>query len=305
MSTPTPTPAKTRHPARKAHSKAALARIMAERHLTVAQIAASYGCTPANVRYFLSHGIGDRAKLVKMASVLGVEPDALAGGPLDDGGLDQWWTPPWVTRALIAKVGAHFNRAQPILEPCAGLGRMAQTLQEQGFAVVCGDVDRAYKPHRVWDFVAWSKANAALPHPERFPLIVTCPPHRVHHDGRRWTALDFVEAALSCADVVALLLRADALEPSVELAARRIPAPQLRLDLPRPALESPVGEVQRPDDKAFSWFVWFLPGKLTSILGDQGGWPTRTGSVSPDEAARLGMGLHKQARDRLKDTGTL
>lgn len=268
----------------KRHSAAVMARVMEQRGLAPDAVAERMGCTRANIYYLLTHGAARRSTLDRLASALGVEVAELAGEALPPSQLDQRQTPAWVTRALLSRVGGLFDRRSSILEPCAGEGGMADALMAAGFAVVRGDVDPTHKPHRVWDFVAWAKANRAAPRPEVFDQLVTCPPHLTLQGKRRqYEARDFIEAALSCAAVTALLVRPSALASC--------PAPRLRLELPPVALRQ--GHREATDAEPLVWALWAGVEQVERL---DLRWPTLCDRLDTQEAARLGRPLPRGAR---------
>jgi hypothetical protein len=269
----------------KRHSAEVMAQVMKAQDLTPDALAQRMGCTRANIYYLLTHGAARRSTLDRLASALGVEVAELAGEGLPVSGLDPRQTPAWATRALLVRLGGLFDRRSPIVEPCAGQGRMADALTRAGFAVVTGDVDPTYKPHRVWDFVAWAKANRASARPERFDQIVTCPPRATFaHKRRQYEARDFVEAALSCAPTVAMLLHPSALDPA-------LPAPRLRLEIPRLAMTQ--GGHEATDAEPMVWAVWVGVEEVQRL---DLRWPTLCDRLDDQEAARLGRPTPRGAR---------
>jgi hypothetical protein len=97
---------------------------------------------------------------------------------------DAYETPPWVTEALLP----HLPAGLVVWEPACGDGRMARVLKAAGFQVVATDIVTGQ------DFLT-------MPAPAPVNAIVTNPPYAL--------AKEFIERPLTCADLVAMLLRCD------------------------------------------------------------------------------------------------
>lgn len=134
-------------------------------------------------------------------------------------GLDDFPTPPWVTRALIdvvfrklgLYVGGNSLRGARVWEPAAGRGLMSETLREYECDVFTSDVHRYEDAPRAIDrcgsFVGEGPDVLKPPnfrHSSRgagIDFVITNPPFRL--------ALEFALRALREADVVALLCRSN------------------------------------------------------------------------------------------------
>ena len=99
--------------------------------------------------------------------------------------LDAYETPEWVTEALLP----HIPRAMKIWEPAAGSGNMVKALEAGGHVVAASDI------HDGIDFLETPEDGYA------FNAIVTNPPYLL--------AQEFIEHAMECAPLVAMLLRTD------------------------------------------------------------------------------------------------
>lgn len=116
---------------------------------------------------------------------------------------DFYATPAWASRSIVRQLG----RPASVLEPAMGAGAIGLVLAElwPGLPIHGVDIDgpRAYEATLalspladvsidVEDFLTWTP-------PRRFDLAITNPPFKL--------ALPFIEKALTCADVVVMLLR--------------------------------------------------------------------------------------------------
>ena len=165
--------------------------------------------------------------------------------------LDRYYTPQWVTEALLE----HVHVTGFVLEPCAGMGGIADVLERRGRPVIRCDIDpTASVENRVHDFlsdpyVGGFKMKYAAP-----SWIITNPPY-VTPDKRK--ASDFVRRALGIAPRVAMLLRLSWLEPCADRADIFKDTPPSRLIiLPRIAFKGPGGKGNRTDSVTSAWIVW-------------------------------------------------
>src|SRR5271157_144915 len=109
---------------------------------------------------------------------------------------DRYWTEPWVTRALLARV--KFRGA--IWEPACGRGDMADVLTDAGYKVMVSDIagERlGCKNAAEADFLVHNSPGDGL------LSIVTNPPFTTA-EAFIWKALDLTERA---SGMVAMLLR--------------------------------------------------------------------------------------------------
>ena len=164
--------------------------------------------------------------------------------------LDRYYTPQWVTEALLDHVGVSGN----VLEPCAGTGGVADVLERHGLNVVRCDIDRGASPKNVIkDFLnADSRVQIHIPPPA---WVITNPPYATP-DGRK--ASDFVRRAINIAPRVAMLLRLSWLEPCGDRIDIFTEAPPSRLViLPRISFKGPGGRGKSKTDSVTSaWVVW-------------------------------------------------
>ena len=91
---------------------------------------------------------------------------------------DAYFTEPWVTEALLGRVGLRGD----VLEPACGDGRMAEVLKKYGYTVACSDIkDYGYEDAVIRDFInegpRW-----------QYETIITNPPYNL--------ADDFIKKAL-------------------------------------------------------------------------------------------------------------
>ena len=97
---------------------------------------------------------------------------------------DAYETPEWVTQALLP----HLPTRLRIWEPAAGAGKMLRVLRAAGHAVVGTDIAEGV------DFLTTAD-------PPPIDAIITNPPYGL--------AQEFIERALACPSLVAMLLRTD------------------------------------------------------------------------------------------------
>lgn len=113
--------------------------------------------------------------------------------------LEQYFTPPEVTSALLARLALH---GMTISEPCAGDGWIVRELREAGCKVKATDVDPKYTATGM--SIDFFSRRASTVH-QGAGAIITNPP---------WSdAARFVRRALEFTPNVAMLLRLTFLEP--------------------------------------------------------------------------------------------
>jgi len=179
------------------------------------------------------------------------------------GALNDYPTPPWATRALLAHVLSPLGMGTAsarIWEPAAGRGIMAGVLREVSHNVFASDVHRYENPrseiNAIGSFVGEGADVLARPRigrsraGERFDYLITNPPFSL--------AAEFFARAIEEADVVALLCRSNWSEgvdryrrifsrtPPLAVAqfVERVPMVRGRFDPDATTLT------------AYSWFVW-------------------------------------------------
>lgn len=187
--------------------------------------------------------------------------------------LDRYYTPSWVTKALLEHLTHVWQPRDQILEPCAGQGGVADvldlTLGTDGvwFRVMRADIDPAADPrNEVRDFLS-SDDTHELDHTLRradgftiwpqgwrsFDWVITNPPYALKSGAK---ASDFVRQAFTLAPRVAMLLRLSWLEPCPDrLKILQLRPPQMVIILPRVSFAGPHGK-KGTDSVTSAWFVW-------------------------------------------------
>lgn len=156
---------------------------------------------------------------------------------------DQYFTPPRLTQALLARIGA---RPMRVVEPCAGDGWISRELARAGHTVVAGDVDKtADVEHAGVDF--FSKRASRLY--AGADAIITNPPYSA--------APRCVRRARELAPLVIMLLRISFLEPcDQQESSRRVDLVQ---DISRFIVLPRVSFYQGKrgtDSVTCAWFIW-------------------------------------------------
>lgn len=147
---------------------------------------------------------------------------------------DRFYTPRPLWRAFISQVGEHYPLPHLVIDPCAGDGRMADTIQEEWNGYVPtqeGDAEPRNERIEKKDFFGW---NIVVPNGDRVWLM-TNPPYK------GLEVKDFLRFALrSRLSNVALLLRLTAIEWVTEPIEGLIPD-MIFITRQRPTWEGPGG----------------------------------------------------------------
>ena len=156
--------------------------------------------------------------------------------------LEQYYTPPPLTRALLERLNLE---PMTIAEPCAGEGWIARELIRDGHTIIAGDVDPELDLRSGLDFFS-KRATGVY---GRTDAIITNPPWS---DSAR-----FVRRALEITPNVAMLLRLTFLEPcDSEPASRRVDLLRImRSHIVMPRTRFYKGG-KKTDSVPPMWFVW-------------------------------------------------
>ena len=162
--------------------------------------------------------------------------------------LDRYYTPEWVTMALLNQFA--WMLSEPIWEPCAGAGHILDVLKRGGGHVIGSDVEPQRDDISESDFL-----SSDTDHPS-VDWIITNPPYRTP-DGHKPS--DFVRRALDAARKgVAMLLWQSFLEGcSDRLDLHQTRPPSHILWLPRFNFIVPGRKDDGPSMMG-GWFVWNL-----------------------------------------------
>lgn len=157
--------------------------------------------------------------------------------------LEQYFTPPEVTRALLSRLP--LPEGAGIVEPCAGEGWISRELPES-VAVITGDVDRTMPVLAPGcDFFSRRASQSYW----QADIIITNPP---------WSdAARFVRRALEITPNVAMLLRLTFLEPcNATDDSRRVDLlKKLRAHIVMPRVSFIKGK-RGTDSVPPAWFIW-------------------------------------------------
>lgn len=119
---------------------------------------------------------------------------------------ERYWTEPWVTEALLRRLGPRYG---PVWEPACGRGDMVRVLMNHGLDVLASDVDMSEFSEEEHGCAAW-KHDFLRDDPLFLvpPMVITNPPYG---GGDRHLSEKFVHRALNFEEVrvVAMLLRSE------------------------------------------------------------------------------------------------
>lgn len=127
--------------------------------------------------------------------------------------LDQYFTPPWVVKALL-----HYEeipKYMDIGEPCAGDGAIVKVLESRGYSVISSEIDPEIDSdptatiHHGIDFLSAEGRDLYENHVD---WVITNPPYSCSAG----TAAQIFKRATEIADNVAMLLRLAWLEPCAD-----------------------------------------------------------------------------------------
>lgn len=168
----------------------------------------------------------------------------MIGGNSSSGRLekDAYNTPENVTRALLSFIS--FSKETKIWEPAAGIGKMAEVIESQGYPVVCSDIQDYGKGYETKNFYDFNKARA--------DHVITNPPFILGEMFiRKCIELDL--------ELFCLLLKSTYWHASSRLELFNLYSPSYILPL-----------TWRPDFKGlgaptmeFSWVVWLKHDRET------------------------------------------
>lgn len=181
---------------------------------------------------------------------------------------EQYFTHPWVTRALLHVAPLERLRQRPVLEPAAGRGDITKVLQEQGIDVANADIDVSNFDYDLGSITAQNflEQEIAMDAAEEYSGIITNPPYggkKVIYDDKKITPAEaFVRHSLNMGlDYVAMILRTDWNHSSKRVDLFSGPPFAYEVVLTsRPRwdwwIEKDPWEESKSPMHNFSWFVW-------------------------------------------------
>lgn len=174
----------------------------------------------------------------------------------NDDKLDRYYTPKWVTKALLEKIDV--NPGESVIgEPCAGQGHIAKVLEQRGIFCRCSDID-PNSPYRQGDATDLNFVK------RKFGFctgIITNPPY----SADTGTAFQVLDTLLNLEIPIAMLLRLSFLEPPKENPRKKcyegepdIYRPSRIIVLPRVNFEGPglSGKDSSGAGETSCWIIW-------------------------------------------------